>query len=102
MHHSLLFNTFVLSRDAPSLCGTCRMLPPVFHYEFCSYDHEEELLFQNGFCCEACATRLLKALECEESMDWAEEEVALDADEPDKSEVRKRRALWRSLLARSN
>jgi len=102
MHHSLLFSTFAPLRDAPRLCGTCRMLPPVFHYEFCSHDQNEELFFQKGFCCQLCAARLLKVLECEESVEWAQEEAALAADELDTTEIRERMECLRAVLTRSN
>jgi len=102
MHNSVLFTTFDPLRDAPELCGACGVLPPIFHYEFCSEDESEQALSMKGYCCEVCATRLLKALECEESLEWAQEEAALAADNLDTTEFQERLASLRSVLTRSN
>jgi len=102
MHNSVRFTTFDPLRDAPELCSACGVLPPIFHYEFCCEDENEEPLSRKGFCCEVCATRLLKALECEESVEWAQEEAALAADNLDTTEFRERLASLRSVLTRSD
>ena len=102
MHNSVRFTTFDPLRDAPELCSACRVHPPIFHYEFCSEDKSGEPISRKGFCCEVCAARLLKALECEESVEWAQEEAALAADNLDTAEFRERLASLRSVLARSD
>lgn len=102
MHNSVLFTTFDPLHDTPELCSACGVLTPVFHYEFCSEDENEGPLSRKGFCCEFCATRFLKALECEESVEWAQEEAALAADNLDTTEFRQRLASLRSVLTRSN
>jgi len=81
-------------RDAPELCGLCSGRPPVFYFEFNSDISQKQNL--SGFCCEVCATRLLKTLERTESQEWAQEEAALAADDLDTAEFHKR---LESLLA---
>jgi len=98
MHNSLHFTTFDPLRDAPELCGLCRTRPPVLHFEFNSDEYQKEPLSSKGFCCEVCATRLLKTLERTESREWAEEEAALAADDLDTAEFHKRLESLRSLV----
>lgn len=98
MHNSLHFTTFDPLRDAPELCGLCGARPPVFHFEFNCDTDEKEPLLSRGFCCEVCATRLLKKLERTESQEWAAEEAALAADELDTDEFHKRLESLRALV----
>lgn len=98
MHNSLHFTTFDPLRDAPELCGLCRVRPPVFHFEFHSDEDQKEPRSSKGFCCEICAARLLKALERTESQEWAKEEAALAADDLDTAEFHQRLESLRSLV----
>jgi ferredoxin len=93
MYSSLHFTTFDPLRDAPELCGLCEVRPPVFHFEF-----KNDKAPSSGFCCEMCATRLLKKLERTESQEWAEEEAALAADELDTDEFHKRLESLRAVV----
>lgn len=99
MHNSLLFTTFDPRRDAPEMCSVCHSLPPVFRFEFEATGGEDAPCSIKGFCCEPCATRLLKALESSESREWAEEATALAADDQDTAEFRKRLDSLRAVLA---
>jgi ferredoxin len=98
MHNSLHFTTFDLLRDAPELCGLCEARPPVFHFEFNSDAYQEKPFSRKGFCCEVCATRLLKKLERTESQEWAEEEAALAAEDLDTDEFHKRLESLRAVV----
>jgi len=98
MHNSLHFTTFDPMRDAPELCGLCKSRPPVFHFEFNSDADEKAPVSRRGFCCDGCATRLLKKLERTESQEWAEEEAALAADDLDTAEFHKRLESLRSVV----
>jgi hypothetical protein len=98
MPSSVLFTTFDPLRDAPEVCSVCHSHPPVFHFEFATADEDEADYSIKGFCCESCATRLLKTLECTESREWAEEAAALAADDQDTAEFRKRLDSLRSVL----
>jgi hypothetical protein len=98
MASSVLFTTFDPLRDAPEMCSVCRSHPPVFHFEFGTADETGGPYYIKGFCCEPCATRLLKTLECTESREWAEEAAALDADDQDTTEFRKRLDSLRTVL----
>jgi hypothetical protein len=90
MHNSLHIMTFDPLRDAPERCSLCEKRPPVFHFEFKSDADQKEPLTRRGFCCEICATRLLKKLERTESREWAEEEAALAAADLDTDDFHKR------------
>jgi len=96
MYNSLHFTTFDPLRDAPEVCGLCQARPPVFHFEINSEADPKESFSRKGFCCDVCATRLLKKLERTESQEWAEEEAALAAEDLDTFEFHKR---LESLLA---
>jgi len=96
MYNSLHFTTFDPLRDAPEVCGLCQARPPVFHFEINSNADPKESFSRKGFCCDVCATRLLKKLERTESQEWAEEEAALAAEDLDTFEFHKR---LESLLA---
>ena len=86
------FSTFdPLFRDTPEHCDLCLSSPPVFTYEFRTQDEFGERRFLYGFCCVACGPKLLKKLERQELREWAAEEAALEADELDVSDFRKRR-----------
>jgi hypothetical protein len=98
MTSSVLFTTFDPLRDAPEVCSVCHCHPPVFHFEFATADEDATDYSIKGFCCEPCATRLLKTLECTESREWAEETAALAADDQDTTEVRKRLDSLRAVL----
>ncbi len=98
MHNSLYFTTFDPLRDAPEVCGLCGTRPPVFHFELNSDKYQKEALSRKGFCCEICATRLLKVLERTESQEWAEEEAALAADDFDTAEFHQRLESLRTLV----
>lgn len=98
MHNSLHFTSFDPLRDAPELCGLCQVRPPVFHFEFNSDAYQKESFSSRGFCCEACATRLLKKLERTESQEWAEEEAALAAEDLDTDEFHKRLESLRAVV----
>jgi len=98
MRSSILFGSFELLRDAPEVCSVCQSNPPVFHFEFTTEDEKGDPYCIKGFCCEPCATRLLKTLECTESREWAEEEAALAAADQDTSEFHKRLENLRSVL----
>jgi len=98
MPSSVLFTTFEPLRDAPEMCSVCHSYPPFFHFEFRTADEGDAPYSIKGFCCEPCATRLLKTLECTESREWAEEAAALAADDQDTDEFRKRLDLLRAVL----
>jgi hypothetical protein len=98
MQSTVLFTTFDPLRDAPEMCSVCHSQPPVFRFEFGTADEDEAPYSIKGFCCESCATRLLKILECTESREWAEEAAALAADDQDTTEFRKRLDSLRSVL----
>ena len=94
--NSLRFTTFDPIRDAPELCALCKARPPVFYFA-CNRDTDPEQS-ASGFCCEVCATRLLKTLERTESQEWAQEEAALAADDLDTAEFHKRLESLRAVV----
>lgn len=98
MHNRVLFTTFDPLRDAPEACSVCSSRPPIFHFEFETEDEDGEPQAIKGFCCEPCATRLLKTLESTESREWAEEAAALAAEDQDTAEFRQRLESLRALL----
>lgn len=86
------FATFdPLVRDTPEHCDLCSSNSPIFIYEFRTQDEFGERRFLYGFCCVACGPKLLKKLERQELREWAAEEAALEADELDASDLRRRR-----------
>ena len=91
MHDSLLFATFDPLRDAPETCSRCHANPPVFSYEVQADMPGAEPRTRIGFCCSACAAKLLLAMERAESRDWAQEEAALAADDLDTTGFHQRR-----------
>jgi hypothetical protein len=98
MRSSLLFTTFDPVLETPAICSGCGVSLPIFHYEFQSEDGKGEPCQRNGFCCEPCARRFLKALECTESQQWAEEEEGLANSDSDTAEFHKRLESLRSVL----
>jgi hypothetical protein len=91
MSEKITFSTFDPMRfDAPSQCQLCASNPPVFHYEN-SVDEGARQSPKRGFCCAACAVRLLEELQRTESRVWAEEEASLRAEDIDASDLEKRR-----------
>jgi len=98
MRNSILFTTFDPLQDTPETCSGCGVRLPIFQYEFQSDEGEGEPYRLKGFCCEPCASRFLKTLECTESQQWAEEEAALAADKQDTAEFHKRLESLRSVL----
>jgi hypothetical protein len=79
-----------LLRDTPELCNLCAGKAPVFTYEFRT-EEQGEAKSSKGFCCAACAAALVKKLERVEAREWAEEEEALEVDDVDVSDFKKRR-----------
>lgn len=98
MNSNVHFTTFDPLRDAPEVCGVCTQTLPILRYEFQTDDETGEPYTIKGFCCEPCATRLLKLLECSESREWAEEEAALAAADQDTTEFHKRLVALRAVL----
>jgi hypothetical protein len=98
MHNSLHFTTFDPLRDAPDFCQLCGTRPPVFHFEVSAEKLTGEPPVRKGFCCDICATRLLKALERTESQEWSAEEAALAADDFDTAEFHKRLESLRAVV----
>ena len=98
MRNSILFTTYDPLQDNPERCSGCGVRLPIFHYEFQTEEKGEPYRLK-GFCCETCATRFLKTLECTESQQWAEEEAALAANKRDTAEFHKRIESLRSVLA---
>ena len=91
MSEKMTFSAFDPVRfDAPSHCDVCALKPPVFHYE-CSVDEALRTAPRRGFCCSACAWRLLEELQVEESRAWAQEEASLKAEGGDASDLEERR-----------
>lgn len=91
MTNKLSLTTFdPLLRDTPQVCSLCTGKTPVFSYEFRT-EEQGEAKASKGFCCSACAVALVQKLERVEAREWAEEEEALEIDEMDVSEFKKRR-----------
>jgi hypothetical protein len=92
MNDSVFFATFdPLFINAPEACELCIGQPPVFTYEYSNGEESGERQYLKGFCCPACAVRLLKKLENREAQDWAEEEREMEADHLDVTDFQKRR-----------
>lgn len=90
MRSKVTFATFdPMFRETPQQCAVCLSSPPVFRYELFSGVEEQEP--EEGFCCPACAPRILEKLEGTECQAWREEEAALKADDVDASELHR----WR-------
>jgi hypothetical protein len=90
MSENLLFSAFDPIRvDAPNRCDVCASKAPVFRYE-CDIDaivgHSV-----SGFCCRACAGKMLDRLQRFESQTWAEEEASLQTEDIDISDLKQRR-----------
>lgn len=91
MTDKLSLTTFdPLLRDTPQLCSLCADKAPVFFYDLRT-EEQGETKSSKGFCCTACALALVKKLEHLEALEWAEEEEALEIDDMDVSEFKKRR-----------
>jgi hypothetical protein len=91
MRARVTFSVFDPMRfDAPSDCDVCASNPALFHYESI-VDEGARLWPKRGFCCSACATRLLEKLQGVESQVWAAEEAALKADDIDVGDLEERR-----------
>jgi len=88
---SLFFAGFDPLHEVPEVCTVCSEHAPVFSYDYRALDQNGEAQKTTGFCCLACATRLLERLERAESQEWEEEEVSLEKDAFDISEFRKHR-----------
>ena len=91
MSERVTFSVFDPMRfDAPSDCDVCASNPALFHYEYI-VDEGARLSPKRGFCCSACATRLLEKLQRVESQVWAAEEASLKADDIDVGDLEERR-----------
>jgi hypothetical protein len=91
MMDSLFFAGFDPLHEVPELCTICSLRPPVFTFDYRAGEAQGEPKKANGFCCPACAIRLLQRLGKAESREWAEEEAALAEDDFDISEFHKHR-----------
>ncbi|HTM86644.1 MAG TPA: hypothetical protein VL155_00490 [Terriglobales bacterium] len=92
MNDSLFFASFdPLFCEAPDACELCGASLPIFQYEYCTQNQNNERQYLKGFCCDACAAQLLQKLKHSEAREWAEEETALRADDMDVTEFRRRR-----------
>jgi len=72
------FSTFDLLRDVPHVCGVCNANEPVFRYEFLDEGENTRAEYMKGFCCAACAVKLLEVLQHVETEEWAREQAALE------------------------
>jgi hypothetical protein len=91
MSEKVAFSAFdPIRTDAPTHCDVCTSGAVVFRYE---YDIDEGARQQpkKGFCCRACAGKLLDRLQRSESQVWAEEEASLKADDIDVADLEERR-----------
>jgi hypothetical protein len=91
MRGSLHISTFDPMHEVPEVCKVCGSNPPVFFYEWLPYGEESAPENTEGFCCADCGAKLLKKLERLEAREWAEEEVALEADGSDVTDFREHR-----------
>ena len=92
MNDSVFFATFdPLYVNAPDACSLCIAQPPIFDYEYALERENGERQYIKGFCCARCAADLLKKLANNEAREWAEEEAALQAEDPDVTDFQKRR-----------
>jgi len=91
MRASLYLAAFDPMHEVPQFCGLCNTKPPVFNYEFRTYDPGGDLSDTQGFCCTACASTLVQKLERNEAQTWAQEEKALKAEDVDVSALHAQR-----------
>jgi len=77
---SLGFYAFDLLREVPEVCSLCRCAAPVFRYQSHRSNPDGETQEVAGFCCAACAARLLRKLESTENREWQREREAMDAE----------------------
>lgn len=98
MSNTLLFATFDPLAENVTICTTCKTHLPIFRYELHADDEQGEAYHVKGFCCENCAAHLLKALECTESAEWAEQEAALADKHRDTSKLHEQLASLRTVL----
>jgi hypothetical protein len=91
MMDSLFFAGFDPLHEVPEKCTLCATHPPVFTFDYRGLIGKGESQKTTGFCCVACAGRLLKTLARAESEEWAEEEAALAKDDFDVTEFHKHR-----------
>lgn len=89
MNEKVSFSAFDPIRfDTPSHCDVCTSNVPIFRYEYDSDRGVQET--HQGFCCGACATKLLDGLHRVESQVWADEAAILKAEGLDVSEFEER------------
>jgi len=98
MSNRLLFATFDPLAENATQCTACKENLPIFRYEFHNEDQAGQPYDLTGFCCETCAAHLLKALECTESVEWAEEEATLAAGKRNTKALRNRIEQLRDVL----
>ena len=92
MRAQLTFSTFdPLFFDVPSICEMCGTRPSVFKFEDGGNEGDSGRQSLVGFCCTACATRLLEELQEKESAAWAEEEASVRKEGDDVTDFHKRR-----------
>ena len=85
--------------DTPTYCEVCTSDVPVFRYE---YDTDEGVQqSRQGFCCGACAAKLLDRLQRAESQVWANEAAILKAEDVDVSALEERQLAARGHPRRS-
>jgi len=102
MRSQLSFSTFdPLFSDAPSLCEICEEKPSIFQFENDGSEGKVGRRPVKGFCCAACATRLLEQLQQAESITWAEEEAAVRKEGGDVAEFHTRRLATFGTCSRS-
>ena len=89
MSEKVSFSAFDPIRfDTPTYCDVCTSDVPVFRYE---YDTDEGVQqSRQGFCCGACAAKLLDRLQRAESQVWANEAAILKAEDVDVSALEER------------
>lgn len=73
----IIFSTFDLLRDVPSVCGVCTSKGPIFRFEFHDDGENTRAEYMKGFCCAPCAVKLLEVLERIESQEWEREQAAI-------------------------
>ena len=91
MRASVFLAAFDPMHEVPRVCGSCKMKPPVFNYEFRAYGRTGELSDTEGFCCAACAGEMVNKLERNEARLWEQEERALEAEDVDVSALHEQR-----------
>jgi transposase-like protein len=89
MSEKVSFSAFDPIRfDTPAFCDVCTSDIPVFRYEYDSDRGTPQS--RQGFCCAACATKLLERLQRTESQVWADEAAILKAEGLDVSDLEER------------